>query len=141
MSIRIASFFAASLSADTTLTTLTDGRIFPVARTMEDEDEDRIPYIIIKPAGLVSDGTKDDCEVEDSDTVQLLLCAGTYSQLVELAERVRSVIHTAYQEQESLSLSYTIQDYTFEMGETMYDMSKPCFYVLMTYVCSTSTQI
>lgn len=140
MSLSIAKFFVKALRNDSTLLSAVDGRIFPVARSMEDEEADKIPYLIVAPQAINADpGTKDGMEgYGDSCTVSIMVVASTYEKMVDLAERIRSDIQTAYDEDlDDSSWNFTIEDYQFSADPPQLDPTKPCYYMTLRYQCST----
>lgn len=113
--------------------TLSGARIFAVARSTEDDNLDKIPYVVIIPRGVNTDGTKDGYEGLDVATIDVLCVDSTYSDLVDLTEMVRETLPHMDEEQDG----YIINDYSFSAGEVFYDMSKPCYYQTLTYQIST----
>lgn len=138
MSLKIAKAFTQALRQDEDLlTTLgaTEGRgarIFAVARPDEDEKEDKVPYIIVMPNGVQSEGTKDDYEQVDRATVDLLICDESFDQLVNLASRTRHIVNQHLSSTED----YIIDDMSFTASAVQYDMARPCYYMTLTYIVS-----
>ena len=149
MSLRIGSAFLAALRANTDLqamlggtateddeTTYTGARIFYVARAETDEQQDRIPYLIVMPKGITTQGNKDNYDAEEVATVDVLCVATDGESLVELAEMVKATIEDSLQGDDT----YHIDDFAFSASAVQFDPDKPCFFQTLTYLCSTTIQ-
>ncbi len=146
MSLRIGSAFLAALRANTDLQTMLGGmataddetytgaRIFYVARMEADELQDRIPYIVVMPKGITTQGNKDNYDAEEMATVDVLCVATDGESLVELAEKVKATIEDSLQGDET----YHICDFAFSASAVQFDPDKPCFFQTLTYQCSTT---
>lgn len=146
MSLRIGSAFLAALRANADLQTMLGGmaaaddetytgaRIFYVARMEADELQDRIPYIVVMPKGITTQGNKDDYDAEEVATVEVLCVATDGESLVELAEMVKTTIDDSLQGDET----YRIDDFAFSASAVQFDPDKPCFFQTLTYQCSTT---
>lgn len=146
MSLRIGSAFLAALRANADLQTMLGGmaaaddetytgaRIFYVARMEADELQDRIPYIVVMPKGITTQGNKDDYDAEEVATVEVLCVATDGESLVELAEMVKTTIDDSLQGNET----YRIDDFAFSASAVQFDPDKPCFFQTLTYQCSTT---
>lgn len=143
MSLRTDQFFFNALKASDSISTTLDGRIFNPDRSTIDEDEDRIPYIIIRMEGLTnSSQTKDDIEGStDSVRISLLCVADDRDSLAELTEAIRQQCRSYW---ESVVDDETADDHllapidwSFSAGEVNYDAMKPCVYQILTYECDT----
>lgn len=120
---------------------LVGARLFAVARPTQDEAEDRIPYVIMMPDGITTQGSKDGYENADTATVRILCVADTYEALIDLASLVRSTLadglcyhDDAFYETDD----FVIDDYTFSASAVSYDADKPCYFQTLTYQCFTS---
>ena len=146
MSLRIGSAFLAALRANADLQTMLGGmaaaddetytgaRIFYVARMEADELQDRIPYIVIMPKGITTQGNKDNYDAEEVATVDVLCVATDGESLVELAEIVKTTIEDSLQGDDT----YRIDDFAFSASAVQFDPDKPCFFQTLTYQCSTT---
>lgn len=141
MSLTTDKFFYNALKDDEDIITLTEGRIFNTARPTEDENEDKIPYIIITFDSLTNDGTtKDSWEgITDRVNISLLAVASTREALADLTTAMRATIHEYYEDCQSGTVDDDDcpDDYFFTAGRIDYDMLKPCYYQTMRYECST----
>jgi len=148
MSLRIGSAFLAALRANADLQTMLGGmateddetytgaRIFYVARAETDELQDRIPYVIVMPKGITTQGNKDNYEAEEVATVGVLCVAIDGESLVDLAETVKATIEDSLQGDDT----YHIDDFAFSASAVQFDPDKPCFFLTLTYQCSTIIQ-
>lgn len=143
MSLRTDQFFYSALSSSPAITDKVQDRIFNPARTTVDENEDRIPYLIITMDGVTNDeSTKDDVEGQ-TDTVEIgVLCvADDRESLADLTEAVRmqmvSYLHQAEEGQEVDDAELAPYDWSFSASAVMYDEMKPCVYQSLRYVCGT----
>ena len=86
-------FFFDALGASADINGRVEGRIFNPARATIDEEEDRIPYIIITLDSVTNDGQTKDSDVEgDSDTatVSVLCVENDRDSLASLTQAVRN---------------------------------------------------
>lgn len=144
MSLQTDKFFFRALKANADIMREVEGRIFNPARSTTDENEDRIPYIIVKMDGLTNDqGTKDDVE-GDTDTVQIgiMVVADNRDALAPLTEAVRQqcITYLHQTEEDPISPLKTIapMDWTFSAEGVQYDPDKPCVYQILNYQCNTN---
>jgi len=147
MSLTLGKAFITALRASDTLQQLlgatkpsgasaySGARIYAVGRTNDQEREDAIPYLIMMPEGINTDGTKDDYEQTDSATIALLCVATTFEQLITLTGLVRGTIHDHLGDTSDTEVC----DYTFSASAVQYDPDKPCFFQTLTYVVSTQS--
>ncbi|MBQ6984592.1 MAG: hypothetical protein IJQ20_06645 [Paludibacteraceae bacterium] len=141
MSLKLGRAFNAALESNPKLLvtlgadpdTLQGARIFSVARTDEDEQEDKMPYVVMMPNGVTSQGTKDEYDQTDSATIGLLVAAGTFDELINLADIVRKTIENNLCDDPE----FTIDDWTFSADAVQFDNKKPCFFQTLTYICNT----
>lgn len=136
MSLKIAKAFVAAIRRNDHLTSAlgadADGkgaRIFPVARLDEDEKEDIVPYLIVMPNGVQTEGSKDDYEQVERATIGIMICDETFEGLVDLADEVRSTLADNLQE----CTDQPYSDYTFSAGPVQCDSSRPCYYQTLSY--------
>lgn len=144
MSLYLGKYFVEALRSSEEITELIDGRLFPVARSTEDDLLDKIPYIIMMPSGITAGETcKDDYAEGDEDQAQvnLLVCAQTYDSLVTLTQLVRDTIHEAYEgDLADEDWPFVFDGYEFSADAVQYDPTKPCYYQTLRYNCTTTKQ-
>ena len=109
-------------------------RLFTVARPLQDEREDLLPYIIVQPNGIRTASTKDG-GITDTCSIGLLLVATTYSQLVEMAQQVRDAIYNCMQDPVYLCEheAHNLFDYNLEVSAVSFDPGKPCYFLTLNY--------
>lgn len=141
MSLSTDRFFYDALRNDSDIIATTGGRIFNPGREDIDEEEDKIPYIILSLDGVQNEhaDNKDECGegLVDSDTISVLVVAENRNKLANLANTVRNVLHQALDEfwDEDVELyGFSIFDYSFSAGPVQLDASKPCCFQTLTYV-------
>ena len=138
MSLLTDKFFYNALVASEDITAMVDDRIYNPARSNTEEDEDRIPYIIVKFDGLQNNSeTKDDGVEGDEDMVNIsILCvSGDCDSLGDLTEAVRQQCKIYW---EAGTDEQTPIDWNFSASEVEYDPDKPCCYQLLRYNCTTN---
>lgn len=108
------------------------GRIFNPARPEIDEEEDKIPYIIIQPMGeTASMATKDERFAPlDTATVDILVVAESREALADLTHVTDRAIRNAVND---LTEDSDIADITPSAGQVMFDPTKPCCYQTLSY--------
>jgi hypothetical protein len=140
MSLVLDKFFFRSLSTDTTITSITDGRIFNTGRATKDDNEDKVPYIIITFEGLANDVDTKDCSYESDDDkvlISIMCVASTREELAQLTEAVR----VRNREFAELAKGGTVEidevpiDWNFSADKIQYDYTKPCYYQTLNYEC------
>ena len=142
MSLKIGKWFYRAINDDATVHAFTSGRIYPVARNMEQDAEDAIPYVIIAPetfseVELSKDYVGD--TYHDEVTVSVLACCVSYDDLVDLATAIRDAVDTYFQTVEyDGTWDFTVDDYTFAADAPQLDPTKPCFYQTLRFRCETS---
>ena len=126
-------FFFDALKASADIMGRVDGRIFNPARPTIDEEEDRVPYIIIDLESVANDGTtKDDVESDsDTATVSVLCVENDRDSLASLTQAVRNQCR-AYL---TAVGDAVIVDWQFSATEVGYDPMKPCCYQTLRYQC------
>lgn len=138
-------FFVAAITGSNEIQELVRGRIFDPARPESDEEEDKVPYIIVTyDAGGSSSSSDDDILAPlDNATVSVLCCANSRQELAVLTDSVQSVIGQELISrdlwQEHQEWSFYIDTATPSAGQVQLDPGKPCYYQTLTYVCETST--
>lgn len=138
MSLQTDKFFYQALTQSQRVTDIVDDRIFNPARPTIDEDEDKIPYIIVTFDGLQNNAeTKDNGVEGDEDrvTIGVMCCAENCDALGELTELVRETMCEYWEENRDEEL--TPIDWQFSAGQVFYDTDKPCCYQQLTYQCET----
>jgi len=142
MSLQIGKAFISALRSNSDLLRVLGGqgknldgaRIFSVARPQEDENKDKIPYLIIQPQGLTAQTDKDGYEEGDNDTVSILIVAAEYEDLINLSQMVRDTIAAMLVEEHD---GFQIDDYALSVGPTQMDVQKPCYFHEFTYQTNT----
>lgn len=139
MSLSTDRFFFQALRTEGDIIELTQGRIFNPAREDIDEEEDKIPYIIISLDGTQNVPTDKDAQGEgrlDTDTISVLCVAEDRESLANLAELVRRTLRKAlvdFGEDEAVEYGFSITDYAFAGGAVQFDPGKPCCFQTLTY--------
>lgn len=135
MSLATDKFFIEALSNSEVVTSAFEGRIFDTARPEIDEEEDKIPYLIVTNEGVqnVTESKDDVCESDtDNVTISVLVVGRDRQDLADLSQCVRNCLREAITEDED-----EILDYTFTAGPVQYDDMKPCHFVTLNYNCVT----
>jgi len=133
MSLQIGKFFYKALNSNNAVRTAVNGRIFPVA--LRDDKDDVVPYIVYAPTGMNVNANKDDIEFSDVCTVDVIVCAGTYTAMLNLAESVRSAVNSA--DREDSSWPFIVTDITLSAGADEFDDLKPAYFKTLTYQVET----
>lgn len=139
MSLLSDKFFYNALTQSEDVTAIVDDRIFNPARPTVDEDEDKIPYIIITFDDLQNNAdTKDDGVEgdEDSVTVRILCVHEDCDALGDMTELVRQTLCDYWDKHRDEPL--TPIEWQFSAGRVDYDPDKPCCYQTLTYLCVTN---
>ena len=110
-------------------------RLYGTAIPLPEEDADNVPvpYVIVTFDGLNNDQTtKDDAYESDSDHVQIgiTVMAGTLSELHDLTQQVREVIHGYFTANET-----AVSGYHFTAEPIVYDEWKPGYGQVLRYQC------
>lgn len=141
MAIQVAQFFAKAILADSDIDDYIDGRFFPIARSTEDEAEDKVPYIIMRVEAcqnIIESKDNSAESLDDTDTIELDVVAGTFDDFVDLVTLVRKCVRTAFESGLTDSdWDFSLEDYQFTADGVMYDPAKPCYYQTLRYVCTT----
>lgn len=142
MSLRTDQFFYNALLASDEITAEVEGRIFNPARSTVDENEDRVPYIIITFDSLVNDQTTKDEVESDTDTVTIgILCvADDRESLADLTEAVRTQCRTYLEsiDESDEGAELAPLDWALSASAVQYDDMKPCVYQRLNYQCDTN---
>lgn len=138
MSLSTDKYFYQSLRTSADILESTNGRIFNPAREDIDEEEDKIPYIILTLDGVQNEPTDKDCGEGrvDNDTISILVVAEDRERLSNLAELVRTTLRRAlerFNDNDSIEYGFSITDYRFSAGGVQFDGSKPCCFQTLTY--------
>lgn len=136
MSLQSDKFFFRALSTSETIAGYVGTRIFNPARPTIDENQDRVPYIIIVFESLTNEAlTKDDIEGhEDTVNISILCVADDRDSLGELTEAVRQRCKEYWEESDDDEKPL---DWQFSAGVVQFDPGKPCCFQTLYYQCST----
>jgi len=139
MSLLTDQFFFNALTASEAITEMVGDRIFNPYRPTVDENEDKIPYIVLRFAGLQNSLDTKDSGVEgdeDKVTIEILCVSESCDSLGELTEAVRQQCASYWDAHRDEEL--TPLDWTFSAEEVGYDQDKPCCYQWLIYQCDTN---
>ena len=127
-----------SLNRSDALTTLVENRIFNTMRPEYDEQEDKIPYIVVTYEGMTNDNdNKDSIEGdEDVERVNVLIVAQDRVQLSNIVNAARTAIRD-YLGGDAFD-TYGIADYSVSASAVLGDWTVPCTYQSLNYTISTS---
>lgn len=127
-----------SLNRSDALTTLVENRIFNTMRPEYDEQEDKIPYIVVTYEGMTNDNdNKDSIEGdEDVERVNVLIVAQDRVQLSNIINEARKAIRD-YLGGDAFD-TYGIADYSVTASAILGDWTVPCVYQSLNYSISTS---
>ena len=127
-----------SLNRSDALTTLVENRIFNTMRPEYDEQEDKIPYIVVTYEGMTNDNdTKDSIEGdEDVERVNVLIVAQDRVLLANIINEARTAIRD-YLGGDAFD-TYGIADYSVSASAVLGDWTVPCVYQSLNYTISTS---
>lgn len=143
--LNIDTYFHGALRSSDIISEIFDGRIYNTGRSSFEEDEDRIPYIIITyEGGETQDTDTKENVIEDLDTarVSVLCVAEEREELASYMEEIESTIALRMNtkvndfEQEE-KFSFGIDSANHSASPVQYDPEKPCYYQTLTYVCKT----
>ena len=140
MSLRTADFFSRGVSASEDIAAIVGDRIFLPARPTVDENEDTIPYIIIKPGPVTNNAeTKDDGVEGNEDTadVSIICVARSHDELMNLCELVREICSLRWEFGDDPQAPI---EWNFSASEELYDPIKPCNYLIINYQCITKKE-
>lgn len=127
-----------SLNRSDALTTLVENRIFNTMRPEYDEQEDKIPYIVVTYEGMTNNNdNKDSIEGdEDVERVNVLIVAQDRVQLSNIVNAARTAIRD-YLGGDAFD-TYGIADYSVSASAVLGDWTVPCVYQSLNYTISTS---
>lgn len=130
-----------ALQRSETIETLVEHRIFNTMRPEYDEQEDKIPYIVVTYEGMTNDNdTKDSIEGdEDVERVNVLIVAQDRVQLSNIVNAARKDIRE-YLSGVDASDRYGIADYSVSATPVMGDWTVPCTYQSLNYTIYTNIQ-
>lgn len=136
-------FFHAALELSPDVINTLGGRVFNTARPEIDEEEDRIPYVIISYDGGGSDGGTKDSRLStlSSATVSVLIVAESRNDLARIANMVHSSIESAFRIAPEICKDrdwpFVIYSASESAGPVQLDPMKPCYFQTLTYQCNT----
>lgn len=139
MSLATDKFFIDALVSSEAVLAAFEGRIFDTARPEIDEQEDKIPYLIVTNEGVQNvTESKDDVGESDTDnvTISVLVVGRDRQDLADLSQCVRNCLRDAITDEDCDE----IIDYTFTAGSVQYDGMKPCHFVTLNYQCETTNE-
>ena len=127
-----------ALQRSETIETLVEHRIFNTMRPEYDEQEDKIPYIVVTYEGMTNDNdNKDSIEGdEDVERVNVLIVAQDRVQLSNIINEARTDIRD-YLGGDAFD-TYGIADYSVSASAILGDWTVPCVYQSLNYTISTS---
>ena len=127
-----------SLNRSDALTTLVENRIFNTMRPEYDEQEDKIPYIVVTYEGMTNgNDNKDSIEGdEDVERVNVLIVAQDRVQLSNIVNAARTAIRD-YLGGDAFD-TYGLADYSVSASAVLGDWTVPCVYQSLNYTISTS---
>lgn len=136
-------FFFKAISGSEEIAAIVGENIFNPARDQADEDEDKIPYIILWFDGASSDyDTKDNNVMRplERGTVKVLVCAEDADAVSDLAELVQSAVEDAFNNPDFYedTWNFEIDDCDPDIDSMQKDQTKPCCFLEITYKCQTS---
>lgn len=139
MSLCSDKFIFQALTSSHDIMEATSGRIFNPGREEEDENEDKIPYIVISMEGVKNlDYSKDGCEsCYDEETVNVLVVSKDRSSLAQLATAVRKSIKGLYLDPGTHNWGFDVIQYSMSASAVSLDPFKPCVYQTLTYILET----
>ena len=146
-----------ALQRSETIETLVEHRIFNTMRPEYDEQEDKIPYIVVTYEGMTNDNdTKDSIEGdEDVERVNVLIVAQDRVQLSNIVNAARTAIREYLSDSESWNDyrtairdylggdafdTYGIADYSVSASAVLGDWTVPCTYQSLNYTIHTNIQ-
>ena len=115
-------------------------RIFNTMRPEYDEQEDKIPYIVVTYEGMTNDNdNKDSIEGdEDVERVNVLIVAQDRVQLSNIINAARTAIRD-YLGGDAFD-TYGIADYSVSASAVLGDWTVPCTYQSLNYTIHTNIQ-
>lgn len=145
MSLLTDTIFYNALMADTSIVTITGGRIYSTAVPCPDEQLDNVPvpYVIITYDGMVNEGfTKDDSfeGTLDRVTIGILAVAADRESLGKLLSKIRQQVENYLLQVEPTDSDADLvpASYQITANEIQYDSVKPCYFQSLQYECDTN---
>lgn len=145
MSLQTDSIFIKAIRADAAIMEAIGSRLYGTAIPLPDEQADNVPvpYIIVTFDGMSNTADSKDFEMEgseDTSTVSVEIVAPTLDTLHELATAVRKSIRQYLANPDETADDYDEYplDYSVAASGIQYDYSKPCYWVALTYQCTTN---
>lgn len=146
MSLCTDKFFFKAIAADATITEATGGRIYNTADdSVENEEDTQVPYVIITNQGgqnVVED--KDDAGESgtDQENISIEIAATSREELYGIAKAVRLAVKDAFADSAELGADGEpgIFDYQVSWGPINFDEWKPCYWLVLNYVCETTAE-
>ena len=140
MSLATDSIFVSALSSNSLFMGKIGRRLYSTAIPLPDEDADNVPvpYVIVTFDGLNNEQTTKDDPFESEDdrvSIGIEVCAKNRTQLANLTQSVRSIVHDYMRENDT-----PIDDYQFSADAVQYDSMKPCFWQTLRYQCDVLNQ-
>lgn len=126
-----------AVTADTSLMTVTSGRIKSTCFEVSPEEQDNtpLPYIIVSDDGLTNDQTTKDNTWESSeDRVQASVEVGAKSpkQVKQLIRQVRKAVYRYVSTMKEEDVPYLLNVQTSGVA---WDWTKPCYFSSVSYQC------
>lgn len=145
MSLQTDSIFIKAIRADAAIMEAIGSRLYGTAIPLPDEQADNVPvpYIIVTFDGMSNTADSKDFEMEgseDTSTVSVEIVAPTLDALHELATAVRKSIRQYLADPDEAADDYGEYplDYSVAASGIQYDYSKPCYWLTLTYQCTTN---
>lgn len=132
--LSIGKYIEYCLGGNEELTRKVSGSVFPVIAPMDTDCNP--PYIVYASDGFDSEDTKDG-EFSDMPSVEVLACANSHEELMEVAELVRESMRDGFEQwdaREDGEQPFTVTDQTLRVGAEDYDLAHDIFYVPMKYL-------
>ena len=138
-------FFVKALQDTPSVNDAVGGRIFNPARSTVDEEEDRLPYIIVNFDKLTNEeSTKDNANEGDTDIVDvsITICAEDRVSLATLAKNVRDAINDYFNNLDAAE-AFNLDApnwWRFSTDAVYYEEGRPCVYTKFYYSCDTNSK-
>lgn len=135
MSLQVSKYVIKALQSSESIMGKTEGRIYFVGRDNAAEEEDKIPYVVVMPEGVSTDGSKDEYEIFDTDQVSVMVVAETGEEIMEMADEVRLAMKAEYYRNRHIQEGwpFIVRQFTFSAGAVNYDPMKPCYFQALAY--------
>lgn len=128
-----------SLNQSEELEALCEGRIYNTLRPEMDEQEDKIPYIVVTYEGMTNECDSKDLQEGSTDTerVNVLCVARDRIQLSNVINVVREACRSYLYSDECYN-RFRIDQYELSASPVMGDWTVPCVYQSLNYSITTS---